>query len=108
MAESVSTAVEVDVEEATTVHGPGEGALAPLDDQVDTAVGPELCLVRIPELFRLLEHLCLRVEAEEVVVVHRPFPGGGGSAGGRARVLLTHIIIGPTERVNGSRTKKER
>src|SRR3546814_13095087 len=81
MAESVSTAVEVHVDEATTVHVPEEVALAPVDDQVDTAVGPELCLVRIPELFRLLEHLCLRVEAEEVVVVHRPFPGGGGSAG---------------------------
>ena len=66
----VGAAVQVQVDESPAGHVPEEVALAPVDDEVDAGVLPEVGLVRVPELPRPLEEVVFRLVREEPVVVH--------------------------------------
>ena len=50
MAEIVSSAVEMDVDQSAAVHVVKEVALAPIDHQIDAHILPRLGLPRVPEL----------------------------------------------------------
>ncbi len=55
MADIVGAAVQVHVDQAATVHVEEQVAFAPVNDEIDLLVLPELGLVRIPELLRFLD-----------------------------------------------------
>ena len=71
VAEVVGATVEVHVDQPSPAHVPQEVALPAVDDEIDAGIGPELRLVRIPVLLRLLQHLRLGLERECAVVVQR-------------------------------------
>ena len=64
VAEVVRAAVEVDVDQPLARHVVEEVALAPVDDERDAGVHPELGLAGVPELLALREHLGLAREPE--------------------------------------------
>src|SRR5262245_1051503 len=65
-------AVEMHVDQAQPGHVPDEVALAPVNDQVDAALAPEVGLAWVPELPGLVEDLGLGLHAVHGVVLHRP------------------------------------
>ena len=71
VAEIVGAAIEVEVDQPAPAHIVEAVALAPIDDEVDAGLLPELGLVRIPVADGLVEQLLLRLELEVAIVEHR-------------------------------------
>ena len=65
--EVVGAAVEVDVDQALALDVVDEVALAPVDDQRDAGVDPELGLARVPVLPGPVEHLGLGREGDQLL-----------------------------------------
>ena len=70
MAKIVGAAIEMQVDEAASRHVIKAVAFAPVYDQINADRLPELGLVRVPELDRLIEQLLLRFKLEMAVVKH--------------------------------------